>query len=291
MDKTESQYINLVKEIIENGYTETNGRNGTVKSLFGYSMRYSLRDNVVPILTCKKTAWKTCLKELLWFIGGYTNNEILQKQNVHIWDANSTREFLDAQNLTYDEGILGPIYGFQWRHFNATYDPENGSPVTKGVDQLQYIIESLKHPTKRFSRRLILSAWNPEQLDQMALPPCHIMCQFSVHDNNKLSCALYQRSNDVSLGTPFNIASYALLTHLLAHHCGLVAHEFIHFMGNCHIYEEHIEPMKQVLSRQIHPFPTIRINKLRDNIDDYSVGDFEIINYQSNEVIKMNMVA
>ena len=247
------------------------------------------------------------MKELLWFIRGETDNKILQSQNVHIWDANTSREFLDDVGLKlYEEGIAGPIYGYQWRFFGAKYNCFNGKPIAenfdsgdryidndefKVVDQLKYIIDCLKDPTKRTSRRLIMTAWNPQQINDMALPPCHVLCQFNVHDGNKLSCSLYQRSNDVSLGTSFNVASYSFLTHLLANHCGLVAHEFIHFMGNCHIYEEHIEPMRQLADRTPYDFPTINIKTVRENINDYNLNDFEIINYQSHEVIKMTMVA
>jgi thymidylate synthase len=302
----EHQYIELVDKILKEGFWEE-GRNGRTKGIFGYTMRFSLRDNTIPIFTTKKTAWKTCLKELLWFIHGETDNKLLQEQNVHIWDGNTSREFLDSVGLhLHEEGMAGPIYGYQWRYFNAKYNCMTGKTIVtnfeknhrdfnnitfRGVDQLQYIIDCLKDPTKRTSRRLIMSAWNPCQLNEMALPPCHVMCQFNVLDGDKLSCALYQRSNDVSLGTSFNVASYSFLTHLLAKHCGLVAHEFIHFMGNCHIYEEHIEPMEELLNRPFHPFPKINIKCIKENINNYEVNDFEIIGYQSNDVIKMQMVA
>jgi thymidylate synthase len=290
----EMQFINLVKSIIENGTWE-NTRNGKTLGIFGSMMRYSLKDGKIPIFTTKKTAWKTCLKELIWFIRGETDNKLLNNQGVHIWDANTTREFLDSRGLTnYPEGIIGPGYGFQWRHFNAMYHPDTAGvneEGEKGIDQLQQIIDVLKDPSQRTSRRLIMTAWNPCQLDQMTLPPCHILCQFNVHDGNKLSCALYQRSNDVSLGTSFNVASYSFLTHLLAKHCGLEAHEFIHFMGNCHIYEDHVEPMKQLLTRDPYTFPTVNIKCLRENINDYDVSDFEVLNYISHDMIKMTMVA
>jgi thymidylate synthase len=292
MHHQEEQYLNLLREILERGTWEE-GRNGRTKSVFGNSMRFSLQNDTIPILTTKKTAWKSCLKELLWFIRGDTDNKILQNQNVHIWDGNTTREFLDSRGLQhYREGLIGPGYGFQWRHFNATYDAATGSPRDEiGIDQLNQIVEALKDPAQRTSRRLIMTAWNPLQLNEMALPPCHIMCQFNVHDGNKLSCAMYQRSCDVPLGCPFNIASYSFLTHLLAKHCGLEAYEFVYFMGNCHIYEDHVEAMRTQIERKPFEFPTIEIKTLRDNINEYELEDFVINGYQSGEQIRMNMVA
>lgn len=302
----EQQYLDSLKNILDNGTWET-GRNGRVKSIFGNMMRFSLANNKIPIITTKKTAWKTCLKELLWFIHGDMDNRILKEQNVHIWDANGSREFLDSRGLfNYEEDELGTLYGYQWRNFNAPYithaDKKSAESMDtcsksyyelkqKGIDQLQQIIDALKDPKQRTSRRLIMSAWNPCQLDQMALPPCHIMCQFNVHDGNKLSCSMYQRSADFCLGVPFNIASYSFLTHLIAKHCGLEAYEFIHFMGNCHIYEEHVEPIQEIFNRTPYEFPTINIKSVKENIDDYTVDDFEIINYQSHEPIKLNMIA
>jgi len=301
----EYQYLNVLQHILDNGFWEE-GRNGKTKSIFGESMRFSLKDHKIPILTTKKTAWKTCLKELLWFIRGETDNKLLKKQGVHIWDANSSREFLDSRGLTLtQEDLIGPGYGYQWRYFNANYNCFTGKRLLdndlkdihknvtsfKGIDQLQTIIEGLKNPLTRTSRRHIMTAWNPCQLDQMALPPCHILCQFNVHDGNKLSCSMYQRSGDFPLGIPFNIASYSFLTHLLAKHCGLEAYEFVHFVGNCHIYEDHIEPMKEQILREPYPFPTFTIKQVRENISDYQVDDFEIHNYKSHEAITMKMVA
>lgn len=316
-NKEEYQYLNLIKNILENGHLEM-GRNGNTKSIFGASMRFSLQNGKIPILTTKKTAWKTCLKELLWFISGETNNKLLTDQNVHIWDANASHEFLVSRGLGhYAEGELGPIYSHQWRHFNGTWksandrsandrksswtrnkdsdwtvDEEDKDPdFYEGVDQLQQIIDQLKNPATRNSRRLIMTAWNPCQLDQMALPPCHILCQFHVHNGNKLSCALFQRSNDEACGTSINIASYSFLTHLLAKHCGLEAYEFVYFKGNCHIYEEHIENIKMQIDRKPFPFPTVSIKQIRENINDYTVEDFELHNYHHHPQIKFQMVA
>ena len=286
----EQQYLDLIKNILDNGTWEE-GRNGRTKSIFGNMMRFDLTNGKIPILTTKKTAWKTCLKELLWFIRGETDNKLLQDQGVHIWDGNTTREFLDSRGLNYREGLIGPGYGFQWRNFNAKYDPETGGPAEKGIDQLQQIIDALKDPAQRTSRRLVMTAWNPCQLNEMALPPCHILCQFNVHDGNKLSCSLYQRSCDVALGASFNIASYSFLTHLLAKHCGLEAHEFVYFIGNCHLYEDHAEPMRAVLDKVPFNFPTVSIKEVRENINNYMVDDFIIHGYQSHEVVKMKMVA
>jgi len=301
----EYQYLNLLENILENGIWEE-GRNGKTKSIFGASMRFSLKGGRIPILTTKKTAWKTCLKELLWFISGETDNKLLKQEGVHIWDANCSREFLDNRGLHLtSEDILGPIYGYQWRYFNANYNCFNGkrlydpdepdifknSKSVQGVDQLQQIIDALKDPKQRTSRRLIMTAWNPAQIDQMALPPCHILCQFNVHDGNKLSCTMYQRSNDECCGTPFNIASYSFLTHLLAKHCGLEAFEFIYYKGNCHIYEDHIEGAKIQLEREPYPFPNVIIKEVRENINDYKVEDFEVHNYQHHPQIKFKMVA
>jgi thymidylate synthase len=286
----EQQYLDLIKNILDNGTWEE-GRNGRTKSIFGNSMRFDLTNGKIPILTTKKTAWKTCLKELLWFIRGETDNKLLQDQGVHIWDGNTTREFLDSRGLSYREGLIGPGYGFQWRNFNASYDPDTGGPKEKGIDQLQQIIDALKDPAQRTSRRLVMTAWNPVQLNEMALPPCHILCQFNVHDGNKLSCCMIQRSSDFFLGIPFNVASYSLLTHLIAKHCGLEAYEFVHFMGNCHIYENAIDACKLQITREPYPFPTVSIKEVRENISDYIVDDFVLENYQSHDAIKVAMVA
>lgn len=292
----EYQYLNLLTNILQNGTLEE-GRNGKTQSIFGNMMRFSLKDGKIPILTTKKTAWKTCLKELLWFIRGETDNKILKAQGVHIWDANSSREFLDSRGLKlYPEDMIGPSYGYQWRNFNANYNCFTGKKISddfpfNGIDQLQEIITQLKNPETRNSRRLIMTAWNPSQLNQMALPPCHILCQFNVHDGNKLSCAMTQRSVDAVLGQPFNIASYAFLTHLLAKHCGLEAYEFVYFMGNCHIYENAIDAAKLQITREPFEFPTIEILNKRENINDYEVSDFKLSDYICHDAIKVKMVA
>ena len=291
MNPEEQQYLDLIKRLFSSGSKETS-RNGNVISTFGNMMRFSLKDGNLPLLTTKKVAWKTCFHELCWFIRGSTNNKELHEKNVHIWDANASREFLDSRGLTYRwEDDLGPIYGHQWRHFNASYQTCLSNYSGKGVDQLQNIINDLKNEETRSSRRLIMSTWNPEQLDEMALPPCHVLVQFNVREGKYLSCALYQRSGDVGLGVPFNIASYSFLTHIIAKHCGLVAEEFVYFLGNAHIYEEHIEPLKEQVERLPYEFPRIKINKVHDSIEEYTLDDITWISeYTFHQPIKMNMV-
>lgn len=284
----EYQYLTLINDIINNGKM-INGRNGNALTIFGSAMHFSLENNNIPILTTKKVAVKTCIKELLWFINGSTNNKILKDQGVHIWDGNGSRDFLDSRGLdNLEEDDLGPIYGHQWRFFNAEYSTCNDNYQGKGVDQLQYIIDSLKDSKERYSRRLVMTAWNPEQIDKMALPPCHVLAQFNVIDN-KLSCSLYQRSGDVGLGIPFNIASYSILTHILAKHCDLIASEFVYYLGNSHIYDDHINELKQQIIREPYEFPKINILNKFDNINKYTLEDIEIINYKSHSKIKMEM--
>tara|TARA_B100001059_G_scaffold232010_1_gene269021 strand:+ start:3673 stop:4614 length:942 start_codon:yes stop_codon:yes gene_type:complete len=298
----ERQYLNLIKNTLIHGKKKET-RNGKTISLIGESMRFSLKNNKIPLITTKKLAWKTCLKELLWFINGDTNNELLQQQNVKIWNGNASREFLDSRNLHhYNENDLGPIYGYQWRHFNKAYENKEkhyrnkylddclNVKNTDNIDQLQTIIDSLKDKEERYSRRLIMTAWNPLQLHQMALPPCHILSQFCVLDD-KLSCILYQRSGDIGLGIPFNIASYSFLTILLAHHCGLKPGEFIHHIGDAHIYEEHIDALNVQITRTPLDEPTCDIMNIRANIDEYEIDDFKINNYSYHGKIDMEMKA
>lgn len=287
---SELEYLNLVRDIIENGEIK-DGRNGKTLEIFGRMLRFSLENNTLPLLTTKKMSFKTVLKELLWFIRGQTDNHILNTQGVNIWNGNASREFLDSVGLSYPEGILGPIYGWQWRNFNGAYNPYvDVFLINERIDQLQDIINQLKDPEKRNSRRLILSAWNPAQIKEMALPPCHMMCQFSVTDG-KLSCLMTQRSADVGLGLPYNIASYSILTHLIAYHCGLEAKELIISIGSCHIYEEHIDPLKEQLERAICPFPQLIIKNSKEKIEEYQSEDFELSGYNSYPPIKMKMIA
>ena len=285
----ENQYLKTIDYIIKNAKLIT-GRNGNVYTIIGCPMHFSLENNIVPILTTKKVAIQTCIKELLWFIKGQTNNNILNSQNVRIWDGNGSREFLDSRGL-YNREVndLGPVYGHQWRFFNADYKDCNTCYKGKGVDQLRYIVNCLKDPKERYSRRLIMSAWNPCQIDEMALPPCHVLAHFNVIDD-ELSCILYQRSGDVGLGVPFNIASYSILTHLIAKITGLKCKEFIYYLGNTHIYDNHIDQLKEQLKREPLDFPKIKISDRNDlDIDNTNLNDIEIINYKYHEKIIMEM--
>lgn len=295
----EKQYLDLVKHILEYGYKEK-GRNGNVLTHIGGAMRFPLYEQdtrsknynkpIMPLMTTKRLAWKTCLKELLWFMRGETDNGLLKEQGVKIWNDNGTREFLDSRGLErYKEDDLGPIYGHQWRHFNAPYHTSKFNYKGMGVDQLNKVVGDLKF--HKNSRRIIMSAWNPCQNAEMALPPCHVLSQFHVVDGDKLICTAYQRSADVGLGLPFNIASYSFLTHILAHHCGLKAAELIHFVGNAHIYEDHVEALEKQLENFPERYPLIDIWKKRDTIDEYEIEDFKIVGYVSNKKINMEMRA
>ena len=231
--RTEEQmYLDMMSDVLRFGNFRTDRTGVGVYSTFGKTLRFGLRNNALPLLTTKRVYFKGVAKELLWFIKGSTNNRDLRKDNVHIWNGNASREFLDNRGLLwYNEGELGPIYGYQWRRWGEPYTPENGYKPAQGrwgIDQLQDIIDTIQNDP--YNRRMILSAWNVSQLSEMALPPCHIMAQFYVHEKNNvkyLSCSMYQRSADVFLGVPFNIASYALLTHMIAQVTGTVAHELI----------------------------------------------------------------
>ncbi|KAL8464527.1 hypothetical protein ACS0TY_034159 [Phlomoides rotata] len=245
-------YLRLVQEIISNG-SKKDDRTGTgTLSKFGCQMRFNLRKSF-PLLTTKRVFWRGVVEELLWFISGSTNATILQEKGIHIWDGNASREFLDSIGLTHrEEGDLGPVYGFQWRHFGATYTNMHADYTGQGFDQLLDVIDKIKN--KPDDRRIILSAWNPSDLKLMALPPCHMFAQFYVA-NGELSCQMYQRSADMGLGVPFNIASYALLTCMIAHVCGLVPGDFVHVIGDAHVYRNHITPLQEQLKKLPRPFP------------------------------------
>ncbi|XP_047205007.1 thymidylate synthase [Girardinichthys multiradiatus] len=282
----ERGYLNLVEYIIEDGRRKGDRTGTGVLSVFGAQVRYSLRDQF-PLLTTKRVFWKGILEELLWFIKGSTNAKELSEKGVKIWDANGSRAFLDNLGFTErEEGDLGPVYGFQWRHFGAEYKNMHTDYTRQGVDQLQNIIDTINRNPE--DRRIIMCAWNPKDLPLMALPPCHALCQFYVCDG-ELSCQLYQRSADMGLGVPFNIASYALLTYMIAHITGLKPGDFVHTLGDAHVYINHVEPLKAQLQREIRPFPTLNIKRKVESIDDFQADDFEICDYNPHPAIKMQM--
>ncbi|XP_052870570.1 thymidylate synthase-like, partial [Anopheles cruzii] len=246
-NKDELGYLQLIREILAKGCKRDDRTGVGTVALFGSQLRYSLRDGTFPLLTTKKVFFRGIAEELLWFIKGSTNAKELQAKGVRIWDGNSTREFLDSCGFTdREEGDLGPVYGFQWRHFGAKYKTCHDDYSGKGKDQLAEVIDKIKNnPT---DRRIIMSSWNPVDISIMALPPCHCLAQFFVA-NGELSCQMYQRSADVGLGVPFNIASYSLLTHMIAHVTGLKTGEFIHTTGDTHIYLNHIDALKEQVQR------------------------------------------
>lgn len=284
----EYQYLELVRNILNKGvYRDDRTGIGTL-SLFGNTMRFSLKNNVIPLITTKKVFWRGIVEELLWFIRGDTSSKSLNQKGIKIWDDNGSREFLDSVGLVdREEGDLGPIYGFQWRHFGAEYINSETDYSGKGVDQLMNTIKLLK--TNPNSRRILMSSWNPCDLDKMALPPCHVLSQFYVSDG-KLSCQMYQRSADVGLGVPFNIASYALLTHILAYCCNLDAHELIYVIGDAHIYKNHVESLSYQVNRVPYEFPTVVISGVKD-IEKITMDNIVLNDYVYQDSIKMDMVA
>ena len=287
----EYQYLNLIRRVLRDGNIKSDRTNTGTRSLFGVHMRFDLSQHF-PLLTTKRVFVKGVICELLWMIQGRTDNHLLQKEKVHIWDGNGTRHFLDQLGLTdRAEGDLGPIYGFQWRHFGATYVNSQTDYAGKGVDQLMNIITTIKKNPN--DRRLIISAWNATDLHLMALPPCHVLCQFYVSDG-RLSCQMYQRSCDIGLGVPFNIASYAFLTHIVAHMTGLAVGEFVYCMGDAHIYNNHVAALEEQIKRRPYDMPTLKIQAAagsRQRLEDWTIDDFLINNYQCHPPIKMDMAA
>ncbi|NEN76395.1 thymidylate synthase [Pelistega sp. NLN82] len=257
------QYEDLMRHVFEHGVSKTDRTGTGTRSVFGYQMRFNLQEGF-PMVTTKKLHTKSIFIELLWFLRGDSNIRWLQERGVTIWD-----EWADA------DGNLGPVYGVQWRSWPT--------PDGQHIDQINQVIEQIKNNAD--SRRLIVSAWNVAEISKMKLPPCHAFFQFYVAEG-KLSCQLYQRSADIFLGVPFNIASYALLTHMVAQQCDLEVGDFIWTGGDCHLYSNHFEQVKEQLSRKPFPYPTLHIKRKPASIFDYEYEDFEILNYQHHPHIK-----
>lgn len=291
------QYLEALTYVLENG-TDGNDRTGVgTRSIFGYQMRFNLQEGF-PAVTTKKLAWKSVVSELLWFLEGSTDErrlaEILYSkprkdivEKTTIWTANANNQGIQL-GLTNNEVIkeLGPVYGYQWRSFGKSYNGKAG--LHYGIDQVKNLIKEIK--TNPDSRRLILTAWNPAQTLQMALPPCHLLAQFRV-TNGRLSCLLYQRSCDMFLGVPFNIASYALLTHIIAALCNLQVGDFIWSGGDCHIYNNHMNQVKEQLTRQPYNLPKLVMPEV-NNIEDLKlvkVSSFVLSNYKHHETITATM--
>ena len=282
----EKQYLQLLHKLVNLKSDLRPDRTGTyTKSIFGHQMRFSLKNNQIPIITTKYTNIHAVITELIWFLNGDTNTQFLKDNNVHIWDGNSTRQFLDNRGLNHlPEGDIGLGYGYQWRKFNGR------------VDQITNLINGLR--TDPYGRRHILTAWNPDDLDKMALPPCHCFAQFYISDNEngtkkELSCHLYQRSVDVFLGLPFNIMSYSVLTYLIATYLGFECGEFIISTGDTHIYSNHIDSSNECLKREPLSKPFIFLNKKKikssDNLYNLSIDDITIKGYLYHPMIKADM--
>ncbi|OZC10850.1 thymidylate synthase [Onchocerca flexuosa] len=287
VNEDENKYLDQIRYILKNG-VKIDDRTGVgTISVFGMHSAYSLRDGVVPVLTTKRVFWKGVVEELLWFIRGDTNSKHLSDKGVKIWDANGSRQFLDQLGFSdRAEGDLGPVYGFQWRHCGAEYRGMDVDYTNQGIDQLSEIIDLIKNEPN--SRRIILNAWNVKDLKLMALPPCHTLVQFAVR-NGELSCQLYQRSGDMGLGVPFNLASYGLLTHMIAHVCGLKAGHLYHVLGDAHVYVNHVDALQEQLKRQPRSFPTVRFIGNIKTIDDFTYESIILENYRPMPIIKMTM--
>ncbi|KAJ6739102.1 BIFUNCTIONAL DIHYDROFOLATE REDUCTASE-THYMIDYLATE SYNTHASE [Salix koriyanagi] len=282
----EHLYLRMVKDIISDGNLKDDRTGTGTLSKFGCQMRFNLR-KTFPLLTTKKVFWRGVVEELLWFISGSTSAKVLQEKGIHIWDGNASRDYLDSIGLKdREEGDLGPVYGFQWRHFGARYTDMHADYTGQGFDQLLDVIDKVKNNPN--DRRIIISSWNPSDLKLMALPPCHMFAQFYVA-NGELSCQMYQRSADMGLGVPFNIASYALLTCILAHVCDLIPGDFVHVIGDAHVYQTHIRPLQEQLRKLPKPFPILKINSEKKDIDTFVAADFKLIGYDPHQKIEMKM--
>ena len=298
----DKNYLSMCKDILERGNIKDDRTGTGTFSLFGKTLRFDLSNDKIPILTTKRVPFKTCLKELLWFLRGDTDNKILQKEGVHIWDKNSSREFLDSRNLNYPEGVVGPLYGWSMRHFGKEYNPKLANSTNNceeiynegGFDQLEYIVKELKE--NPHSRRILMSYWNPCVLDNIPISWCHVLVQFYVEEIDKikyLSCQFYQRSQDVFLGGPFNILSYSILTHLIAKKTGMVAKELIMNIGDAHIYKNHSRQVLEQLKRtgRISAHILISDNVIKKDWSQLTVSDFNIIGYYPHDAIKGEMSA
>jgi len=273
------QYLDLLRLILENGKDRPDRTGTGTRGVFGHQMRFDLREGF-PLLTTKKLHTKSIIQELLWFLRGETHVKSLQEAGVRIWNEWATPE--QTAKFGREEGDLGPVYGHQWRNFGASRKTD-GHYAQDGVDQISRLLRDIRESPH--SRRLIVTGWNPKEADQVALPPCHTLFQFYVQDG-ELSCQLYQRSADVFLGVPFNIASYALFTQMIAHVTGLKAGDFVHTFGDAHLYVNHLEQTKLQLSRELRPLPKLRLNPDVRSLFDFTYDDIAFVDYDPHPLIK-----
>lgn len=284
--KEENQYHDLIKKILNQG-EKRQTRNGLTYSLFGERMEFDIRERF-PLCTSKRIFLKGVAEELFWFLKGDTNVQHLKDKNVHIWDGNTTREYLDSIGLThYKENDAGPIYGFQWRHFGAEYQGFDVDYTGKGVDQLDSIINSLRN--NPYNRRMLMSGWNPLHAHQMCLPPCHTLYQFYLNSNQELSLQMYQRSCDVFLGGFFNIVSCSLLVYIIANMLDIKPGRLIWIIGDAHIYDNHVKQCHQLLERTPRYFPKLIVKNRHDNIEEYNWEDLKVVGYNPLPTIKADM--
>ena len=273
-------YLDLLRQVRDHGEPRKDRTGTGTLGIFGAQLRFDLRQGF-PLVTTKKVHLKSIIHELLWFISGRTDNQWLQERGVTIWNEWSTAE--QCARFGRAEGDLGPVYGHQWRNFGATKKPD-GTYARDGKDQLAELLHGIRNNPS--SRRLIVSGWNPQEADQVALPPCHTLFQFYVSTDKRLSCQLYQRSADLFLGVPFNIASYALLTHMIAQVTGLAVGDFVHTFGDAHIYANHREQVNTQLARQPRPLPSLRLNPAASDLFAFRYEDIQIEGYDPHPAIK-----
>lgn len=286
----EEQYLQVLRRVLEAPTRRT--RNSLTRSVFGERMVVDLSDGCVPLVTSKRMAWKTVLRELFWFVRGDTDNAKLQAESVHIWDANASRAFLDSRGLTErEENDLGPVYGFQWRHFGAAYTDCHADYTGQGVDQLEMCRRQLVEDPH--SRRILFTAWNPTDLPQMALPPCHLMGQWYVAEGDRLWLQVYQRSGDLFLGVPFNLFSYSALVHMMAHLTDTRPGGLVYVLGDAHIYEAHTDAVRTQLARPVHPPPRFRVREgcAARTWEAFSLEAFALEGYTSEGALRGTMVA
>lgn len=283
----EVQYLDMCNDIIELGYPKSDRTGTGTFSTFGRTMRFSLRGGIMPLMTTKRVFWRGVVEELLFFISGKTDTTVLSDKGVNIWKGNTSREFLDSRGLVdYKEGEMGPMYGFQWRHWGADYRGCSTDYTGEGIDQLQSCIDMIKSDPD--SRRIVMSAFNPSDIPKSVLPPCHYSVQFAC-EGDELSMIVTMRSLDLGCGFPFNLSSYSLLLHMVAQITEKDPGDIVFNIGDCHVYSNHVEGLKEQISRVPRAFPMINLNGAINRIDDFKASDVELVEYYPHDAIKLDM--